>query len=217
MPSGRLPDAPAAAMRRAPRPPALGSLSERERERRPSRRTDMGTRWSGGALAIVAAGLLAACSSPGPSLDGAPSRTPTAAARTHSEGSVSGGGGTRVAGVSLKTDRAVYPRGEVIHAVIRNDGTRDVYAASGQTFCTIVTAERSSGGGWRPVAPCPQGAPPGFVLITAGASLSLDLPPPGFPSERLPAGIYRLRCAFAVGAPDGPSARARSPVFTIRI
>jgi hypothetical protein len=116
----------------------------------------------------------------------------------------------------VTTERIDYRVGEVIHVAIRDDGTRDVFAASGQTFCTIVTAERSSGGGWQPVAPCAQGAPPGLVRIRAGASLSFDLPPPGFRSEPLQAGIYRLRCAFAVGEPDGPSATAVSAVFTIR-
>ena len=102
-----------------------------------------------------------------------------------------------------------------MHAVIRNDGRRDVYAVSGQAYCTIVALERSSGGDWRPVAPCAQGAPPGFVRIAAGASLSLDVPPPGSPTDELAPGTYRLRCSFAVGSPDGPSGGARSPVFTV--
>ena len=117
--------------------------------------------------------------------------------------------------MSVTTDRAVYRPGEVIHAEVRNEGARDVYAASGQSFCTIAAVERSAGGVWRPVARCEQGAPPGFVRIAAGKSLALELPPPGASTDGLSPGTYRLRCSLAVGSPGGPSVSARSPAFTV--
>jgi hypothetical protein len=154
-------------------------------------------------------GLLAACSSGGP---GAASHAPSPVPhRTSGES----GGGTGAAGVSIATDRTAYAQGQPITATIRNDGSQDAFAASGRSFCSILTVERSSADGWRQIAPCAQGAPPGFVRIAAGASLTIDLPPPDSSSEELAPGDYRLRCSFAVGGTDGPSGEARSPVFTV--
>jgi len=175
-------------------------------------------RWAGALAFVVAIVLMASCSASGPSSEGAsPSPTSSRPAGSPTPKASSGAAGTNLAEVSVTTDRAVYQPGEVIHAVIRNEGRLEVYAASGQAYCTIVALERSTGGGWRPVAPCAQGAPPGLVVIAPGESLPLDIPPPGSSTDELVAGTYRLRCSFAIGSLDGPSGSARSPTFTVGV
>jgi len=116
--------------------------------------------------------------------------------------------------ISVRTDKPSYAEGEAIPVTIQNRDDRSVFALSGKTYCTIVSAQRNEAAGWQEQGRCVEGAPPGYVEILPGQTRTFDLAPTRG-EEPLPAGKYRIELTVAIGSTDGTTATVYSSGITI--
>jgi hypothetical protein len=112
--------------------------------------------------------------------------------------------------VKVSTDKSSYDPGEMIAVSIVNTLSVPIYALTGQTYCTIVTVERSINSKWKSEGACQSYAPPGWVEIAAGATTKIEVMPRLPADQPLPAGRYRARLTFKVGSTNGRSATVLS-------
>lgn len=117
--------------------------------------------------------------------------------------------------VNVTTDRPVYDSGQMIVVTIVNTLSAPVYALTGQTYCTIVTLQRSVDGEWKSEGPCQSYAPPGWVKIAAGDTSRIEVMPSVPADQPLPVGRYRAQLTLRVGSSSGQSATVFSPEFLI--
>ena len=117
--------------------------------------------------------------------------------------------------VYVTTDKSSYRSGESIIVNVMNSLSVPIYALTGQTYCTIVTVQRSVEGQWSAEGRCLVFAPPGWVEIAAGGHILVEVRP-RLPSDRpLAPGRYRVMLSFTAGSTSGPSATVFSSEFLI--
>jgi hypothetical protein len=117
--------------------------------------------------------------------------------------------------VYVTTDKSSYRSGESIIVNVVNSLSVPIYALTGQTYCTIVTVQRSVEGQWSAEGRCLVFAPPGWVEIAAGGHTVVEVRP-RLPSDRpLAPGRYRVMLSFKAGSTSGPSATVFSSEFLI--
>lgn len=117
--------------------------------------------------------------------------------------------------VAVTTDKLRYAPGEMIVVKIVNTLFVPIYALTGQTYCTIVTVERSVDGGWKPEGTCQSYGPPGWVEIAAGGTNRIEVTPRLHGDQALDAGRYRVKLVFKVGSTNGRSDTVFSSEFLV--
>ena len=117
--------------------------------------------------------------------------------------------------VKVSTDKSSYDPGEMIVVSIVNTLSVPIYALTGQTYCTIVTVQRSVDGEWKSEGPCQSYAPPGWVEIGAGGTTRIEVMPRLHADQPLASGRCRAQLTFKVGSTNGRSATVFSSEFLI--
>ena len=117
--------------------------------------------------------------------------------------------------VAVTTDKSGYNPGEMIVVTIVNALSVPIFALTGQTYCTIVTVQRSVDGEWKSEGTCQSYAPPVWVEIAAGGTTRVEVMP-GLPADQpLAAGRCRAKLTFKVGSTNGRRATVLSSEFLI--
>jgi hypothetical protein len=123
--------------------------------------------------------------------------------------------GANVSTVQVTTDKLNYRPAEPIIVSIVNPLSVPIYALSGQTYCTIVTAQRSEDGQWSAEGRCLAFAPPGWTEIVPGGRTPVEVKPRLAFDRPLAPGRHRVLFTFNIGSPGGSSATVFSPEFLI--
>jgi hypothetical protein len=79
--------------------------------------------------------------------------------------------------VEVRLSKASYRVGEVVQVTVANGSDKSIYMEDFKTVCSIVTLQRSEGGGWKPIEGCQLGRPTATVAIGAGLGLAVDINP----------------------------------------
>jgi len=117
--------------------------------------------------------------------------------------------------VHVTTDKSNFRSGDPIVVTIVNSLSVPIYALTGQTYCLIVTMQRSIEGQWSAEGRCLVFAPPGWVEIAADGHTLVEVKP-HLPSDQpLAPGRYRVMLTFKEGSTSGPSATVFSSEFLI--
>ncbi len=123
--------------------------------------------------------------------------------------------GDGLSAVQVTTDKSSYGLGEPIVVTIVNSLSVPIYALSGQTYCTIVTVQRSEDGRWSTERRCLAFAPPGWTEIVPGRRTPVEVKS-GLAFDRpLAPGRHRVLFTFNIGSPGGSSATVFSSEFLI--
>ena len=115
--------------------------------------------------------------------------------------------------VRVTTAKARYRESEVIVATVANSLPEAIYGITGQTFCTIVTAQRREGSEWQAAGACTDTSPPGFIAIEPNSELAVEIVPSSASDLALSAGEYRIEFQYSVGSQGDPFHVVRSEVF----
>ena len=117
--------------------------------------------------------------------------------------------------VTVTTDKSRYDPGEPVGVSIMNTLSVPIYVLTGQTYCTIVTVQRSLDGEWKPEGPCQSFAPPGWLTIAPGDTTRIELKPRLAADQALASGRYRAKLTFRLGSINGQSSTVFSLEFLV--
>jgi hypothetical protein len=117
--------------------------------------------------------------------------------------------------VGVTTDKSSYRPGEPIVVTVDNQLSVPVYALTGQTYCTVVTAERRVDDAWRAEGRCMVGGPPGWREIPPQQLTRVEVNPGIALDEPLPPGRYRVVFTFRPKSTAEPSAAVIAKEFII--
>jgi hypothetical protein len=117
--------------------------------------------------------------------------------------------------VGVTTDKSSYRPGEPIVVTVDNQLSVPVYALTGQTYCTVVTAERRVDDAWTAAGRCMVGGPPGWREIPSQQLTRVEVKPGIALDEPLPLGRYRIVFTFRPKSTAEPSATVTSKEFVI--
>jgi hypothetical protein len=118
-------------------------------------------------------------------------------------------------GVEVATDKSDYQVGESIVVTITNPLSDAIYALTGQSYCTIVSAQRLVNDEWQLAGTCAAATPPEYLEIAPHSETVVKLAPQLAVDQALAGGEYRIRFIYRTGSRDGPDATAFSSPFTI--
>jgi hypothetical protein len=131
------------------------------------------------------------------------------------QGAGVGRGSESARDVGVTTDKFSYRPGEPIVVTLDNQLSVPVYALTGQTYCTVVTAERRVDDAWTTENRCMVGGPPGWREIPPLQITRVQVKPGIALDEPLPPGRYRVVFTFRPKSTGEPSATVTSKEFII--
>lgn len=117
--------------------------------------------------------------------------------------------------VQVTNNKSSYAPLEPIVVTVVNGLSVPIYALTGQTYCTIVTVQRSVNGQWNPEGRCLVAGPPGWVSIAPGDRTVVDVRP-RLPSDQpLASNRHRVVFTFKPESTEGTNITVFSAEFRI--
>ena len=118
--------------------------------------------------------------------------------------------------VTLTTDLALYEEGDPITVTITNGLAATIYAQTGETYCSVLTAQLLNNGAWSSEGACSSGESPAVVPIAAKSEIQVEIVAAMLSDVDLQPGQYRIEFSFR-RSPSAQREAVYSALFVIVI